>query len=137
MYWLSIAVAAVAALLIGYFWYNPKVFGNVWMKSLGLTEEDLAQTNMLLIFGIVFILAGVLAIGVANVVIHHNMRSEFYTFEHGAFHGFIMSIFVATPILTTNALFERRNWKSIFINIGYWMVTLATMGGIINAMAAF
>jgi hypothetical protein len=32
-------------------------------------------------------------------------------------------------------LFERRSWKYIFINAGYWILTLTLMGGIICAYA--
>jgi hypothetical protein len=35
----------------------------------------------------------------------------------------------------TNALFERRSWKYIFMNVGYWALSAAIMGGIISAFA--
>jgi hypothetical protein len=57
----------------------------------------------------------------------------FRTFKHGALHGFMVGLFVALPILGTNALFERKNAKYIFINSGYWIITLTIMGGIICA----
>jgi len=38
---------------------------------------------------------------------------------------------VALPIIGTNALFERKSAKYIFINAGYWIVTLGVMGAII------
>ena len=57
--------------------------------------------------------------------------NEFRTFKHGAFHGVIAGIFIALPILGTNALFERKSAKYIFINTGYWIVTMAVMGAII------
>ena len=34
-------VAALAAVAIGFVWYNPKVFGNAWMKSIGKTKEEM------------------------------------------------------------------------------------------------
>jgi hypothetical protein len=57
----------------------------------------------------------------------HNFR----TFRHGAFHGFLLGLLVATPIIGTNALFERKGFKYIAINGGYWIVTMVMMGGII------
>ena len=35
------------------------------------------------------------------------------------------------PILAINAMFERKTVKYIAINTGYWVVTLALMGGIL------
>lgn len=59
--------------------------------------------------------------------------NEFRTFKHGVFHGVLIGIFFALPLIGTNALFERKGAKYIFINSGYWIVTLAIMGGIICA----
>ena len=39
---IAIPVAAVAALVIGSIWYNPKIgFGNMWMRASGMTEEKM------------------------------------------------------------------------------------------------
>lgn len=57
-----------------------------------------------------------------------------HTFKHGAFHAaFIAGICLALPIIATNALFERKGFKYIAINAGYWIITLTLMGGIIAA----
>jgi hypothetical protein len=55
--------------------------------------------------------------------------SEFRTFKHGAMAG----IFLFLPVLGTNALFERKSWKYIFINAGYWMVSATLVGCVISA----
>ena len=54
------------------------------------------------------------------------------TFQHGAFHGAFMALFVALPIIGQKALFEQRGFKYVLINVGYWVVTLALMGGILD-----
>lgn len=41
--WLGAIVAAVVAIFIGFIWYMPPVFGNVWMKALGKRPEDLGN----------------------------------------------------------------------------------------------
>lgn len=61
--------------------------------------------------------------------------NNFRTFKHGAFHGTLSGLFVALPILGTNALFERKGFKYIAINVGYWMITMALMGGVICAFS--
>lgn len=63
-----------------------------------------------------------------------NLAASNHTFKHGAFHGaFLAGVFLALPILATNALFERKGFKYIAVNAGYWIVTLGLMGGIIAA----
>jgi hypothetical protein len=59
--------------------------------------------------------------------------NEGRTFKHGAFHGILSGIFFALPLMGINALFERKSFKYIFLNAGYWTICLAIMGGIISA----
>ncbi len=129
--WLALVVAAISTMVVGFVWYNPKVFGNVWMKSLGMTEEDAAGGNMPVIFGTALVLAFLAAMFISQIVIHGG--EEHATFKHGAFHGAMVGVFLATPVLVTNALFERRNLSYMLINAGYWIVSFAIVGGIVCA----
>ncbi|MGB1032650.1 MAG: DUF1761 domain-containing protein, partial [Flavobacteriales bacterium] len=66
-----------------------------------------------------------------------NLQAQFKgmhrTFGHGALHGVLAGLFIALPLLATNALFERKGFKYISVNVGYWIVTLALMGGVVCA----
>ena len=53
------------------------------------------------------------------------------SFKHGFLHGAISAITLALPILGINALFERKSWTYILIHLGFWIITLGIMGGII------
>jgi len=154
---LAVLVAAVSALVVGFVWYNPKVFGTSWMKVAAMTEEKMKGANMGKIFIMAFIFAAFLALALNMLTIHQmgawsmiggertadtlpsfqafmdDYGSEFRTFKHGVLHGLLSGIFIALPILGTNALFERKSAKYILINSGYWIVTMAIMGGIICA----
>ncbi|MDD7885962.1 DUF1761 domain-containing protein [Flavivirga sp. 57AJ16] len=150
----AIIVAAVSALVVGFIWYNPKVFGNAWMQAAGMTEEQVKGGNMAKIFGLALLFAFLLAMALPGIVIHqmgafslvggdpsvalpsyeafmNDYGDAFRTFKHGALHGVIAGVFIALPIIGTNALFERKGAKYIFINSGYWIVTLGVMGAII------
>ncbi|NNC49486.1 MAG: DUF1761 domain-containing protein [Flaviramulus sp.] len=150
----AILVAAVSALFVGFIWYNPKVFGNAWMAAAGLSEEQLKGGNMVKIFILAFIFAFLLAMTMMQMSIHQtgalslvggdaslakpsyaafmaDYGDAFRTFKHGALHGVFAGIFVALPIIGTNALFERKSGKYILINAGYWIVTLGIMGAIV------
>jgi hypothetical protein len=61
--------------------------------------------------------------------------NNFRTFGHGAIHGVITGIFFIMPVLAINAMFERKGFKYIAINTGFWTVSLVLMGGIICAFA--
>lgn len=153
---LAIFVAALSTLFVGFIWYNPKVFGTVWMRESGLTEEQLKGGNMLKIFGMAILFAFLIGMILQFLVIHqygalgltggdpdkalpsyHAFMNDYghayRTFKHGMLHGFMAGLFLALPIVGTNALFERKSWKYIFVNGGFWIVCLTLMGGIICA----
>ncbi|MCF8272933.1 MAG: DUF1761 domain-containing protein [Flavobacteriaceae bacterium] len=154
MNFLAILAAAISALIVGFIWYNPKVFGNAWMQAAGITEDQIKGGNMLKIFSLALLFSFMLAFLMTTIVIHQmgaiglvggdpskalpsyaafmaDYGDAFRTFKHGALHGFISGIFLALPIIGINALFERKSAKYIFINSGYWIVTLTIMGAII------
>jgi Protein of unknown function (DUF1761) len=56
---------------------------------------------------------------------------NFRTFKHGALHGTIGGIFLGFPFIGMNAIWEGKSFKYVLIHVGYWIVTLALMGGII------
>ena len=61
-------------------------------------------------------------------------EGSFDTFGHGAFHGLVIGIVIAMPVLVINGLIELRNLKNLAINTLYWIITLMLMGGIVDAM---
>lgn len=130
MNWIAIIVAAVAIFGIGFLWYGM-IFKNAWMAETGMTEEKANEGNMAVTFGVSLIFAIMVAIFLYEFVWHVD-QPEFHTFKHGAFHGALVGLFVVLPALGTNALYEQQSRKYILINVGYWVVSLAVMGGILN-----
>lgn len=136
--WLAIIAASILPLVTGFIWYNPKVFGTTWMKESGMTEEKAKQMNPAKTYGLAVVMAFLIAFFLwPQVFIGGGMgelhgADPFLTFKHGALHGSMVGLFVALPVLATNALFEQKSFKYVLINAGYWVVTMALMGGIIN-----
>lgn len=62
-----------------------------------------------------------------------NLAPANHNFKHGAVHGLLLGLMLLLPIIVNNGLFERRGWKYILINAGYWTICLALMGGILAA----
>jgi hypothetical protein len=125
-YW-AIMVSALSAFLIGGLWYSPAVFGKVWMKENGFTEEDLKKGNMAKIFGLSFLLCLVAAINLAMFLGPETNLSM------GAFYGFLAGFGWVAMFIGTHYLFERRSFTLFAINAGYSVVTLTIMGMILGA----
>ncbi len=160
--WIAILVSALIPLLIGGIWYNPKVMGKVWMASSGITEEQIKSGNMARIFGLTLLFSIMLAVFMSAWVVHQihinsilmnepgfgdpnseiglfisdfmaKYGTNFRTFSHGAVHGVLATLMFAFPLIAINAQFERRSWKYILVHLGYWLITLVLMGGLIAA----
>lgn len=155
--------AALIPLLVGFVYYHPKVFGTAWMKAAGLSPDG-PKPNMILVFGLTYLFSVMIGVALISIVIHqmglfsavmdhpdlkdpnsplnamlkdfmakygHNYR----TFKHGALHGTMTALFLALPVFGINSLFERKGWKYFLINLGYWVIALALMGGVICQFA--
>lgn len=158
--WIVVLLTALVPMLVGFIYYNPKVVGNAWMAASGMTEEKAKGANMAKVFGFSLLFSVMLATMMPTVVIHQfhvaslldnqpgksdpnsevsqflkstmdKYGAEFRTFKHGALHGFIMSIFIALPLIGIGSLFERKSAKYNLIAWGYWAISLTLMGGII------
>ena len=134
MNWFSLVIATLTPMIMGYIFYHPKLFGTVWMNSLGLSEEDFKNQNKVIVFGFAIIMSFILAFFMVNINNGPGQEGQFDTFLHGAFHGLILGIVVAMPVLVINGLFELRDLKNLAINTLYWIITLTLMGGIVDAM---
>jgi hypothetical protein len=68
----AVLVAALIPLVMGFIWYNPAVFGKVWMKAIGVDPESIRdeKPNMALIIGVSLLFAIMLAMSLNPMVIH-------------------------------------------------------------------
>ena len=132
--WVSFIIAVLIPMILGFIWYNPKVFGKAWMESIGMTEEKAKQANMAVVFGLSLVLSALLAFFMINFCNGEGQEGEFDTFKHGAFHGVFIGLVVIMPVMVTNGLFEQKSAKNMMINVAYWLVALALMGGVLDAM---
>jgi len=153
---LALIAAAFSTLVVGFIWYNPKVFGTIWMRESGTTEDKAKGANMALVLGMSLFYGFLIAMVLQFLVIHQfgavgmvggdptlakpsyatfmaDYGIAFRTFKHGMLHGFMAGLFFALPVIGTGALYERRSWKYTLVAGGYWVVTCMLMGGIICA----
>ena len=157
--YLFIALAALVPLVMGFVWYGPMLFQKAWMKQMGFTEESMKGQKMGLIFFLCYVFSFILAFFLQFIVIHQTgvfssllesgateltgdtltyyedfmakYGSNYRTFKHGVLHGVIAGVMMVLPVLATQAMFEKKTVKYVAINAGYWIATIALMGGIV------
>ena len=141
---LFVALAALIPMLIGMIYYGP-IFGKQWMNSLGYTESNIPEPiKMPIVYIVSLLLSFVLAyfMVMINEHMHKGINDAgelFFTsdhnFGHGAYHGLLLGLVISIPVLASNLLFQRNSAKNILLNIVYWCLAMAIMGGFLDAFA--
>jgi hypothetical protein len=155
------ALAALIPMVVGFIWYNPKVFGTAWMKETGI-NADTPKPNMAVIFGLTYLFSFLMCVPLSFMAIHQfglnsmlmnepgfsetgsemnnyimdfmsKYGNNFRTFKHGVVHGILAGLLLVLPVIAINAMFEGKKFKYIAINAGYFIVSMALMGGVICA----
>lgn len=125
--WLSVLVAAIVAFIIGGIWYSPILFSKLWQKELKLSDIELKNANMALIFGLTFLLNVIGAVALDLLI------GKESTLISGLITGLIVSIAWIATSLGINYLFSRKSFKLFLIDAGYFVVFFAIMGAILGA----
>jgi hypothetical protein len=128
---LAVIIAALSAFAIGSVWYSPLMFSVNWQKALGLSDEDIKNANMFLIFGFSFVLMLVMAIGLALLFMVLNPNGS--TWILGLKQGLFVGVFFISTSYGVNILYQRKSFKLWAIDSGYQVLLLGLMGTIIGA----
>jgi uncharacterized protein DUF1761 len=124
----AVVVAAIATFVIGGVWYSPLLFHKAWMHENGMNEADLKKTSMGRIFGLSFGLSLIMAYNLAAF-----LGGPDTTVLWGATAGALAGIGWVALSIGILGLFERRSWKYVLINGGYFGLSFVVMGTIIGA----
>ena len=130
--WFSMVLATITPIGLGLIYYPKALFGNVWKDSIGRTDNKVNKVVTLIVAIAFSFLLSLFLLGFNNDGI--NQEGDFDTFAHGAWHGAVVAIAIVTPVIVMNGWFGQRAWKNMLINIVFWIITLALMGGILDAM---
>ncbi len=122
--WLAIVLAALAGFVVGGIWYGP-VMGKQWMGAVGLTEEQVKQGNMALIYGGAFAFSLL-----ASWTLAHTFASYGYELGVGAkvLTAFGVALGFIVPAIGTNYLFSQKGKALFFIDAAYWLLFYTAMG---------
>ena len=140
MNWPAIIVATLIPMIIGAMYYGP-LFGKAWRDSLGKTEDELKPNNAALAYGGALLCAFLVSNSLNFIIqLTHkdvNGAGELFvnthnTFGHGAFHGLLLALTFVGPVIISLSIFHKMNWKTIILNVVFWSVCFAIMGGILD-----
>jgi len=125
---LLIVFAATAfSNLLGGLWYSPFLFGGIWRRASGKTGAPEPMVNP----------AGTFVAGFVLQLIAASLIAALLGPSAGALEGVQLGTLIALAFVftatTVNNLFERRKLSLIFVNSGYHVASMGSMGAIIGA----
>ena len=118
----AVLVAAVSAFVLGGLWYSPMLFGKPWQREAGVSEEQMKNANMGLIFGLAFVLSLVASLVFALFLGPRPPVSL------GLGAGFAAGLCWVGASFGINYLFERKSLKLFLINGGYHTLQFTLIG---------
>lgn len=119
-YW-AVLLAAISAFVIGGLWYSSLLFGKVWMRESGMTDEKAAQANPAKVYGLAFVLSLLAAAAFARFL-------GTVGWQEGALYGFMAGLFWVAASFGINYLFEQKPLKLWLVNGGYHTVQFTVYG---------
>jgi len=126
--WLPSLIAALSAFALGGLWYSPILFGKIWQREAGLSDEQLAASNKARIFGVSFGLCLIAAVAFSMVI---GPDASFFMALHS---GIGVGVFWVASSFGVNYLFELKSLKLWMINAGYHSLQFTIYGLIFGLM---
>jgi Protein of unknown function (DUF1761) len=128
--WLAVVVAALAYFALGGLWYMPRVFGDIWARSIGwdATGEDGP--------GPAFYLGPFVTCALATIAVAMLARaSDTDTFAEGVVLGLVTGVGVAGAVLLVTGYFDPKKPKPMAwfgVTAGYHLVGLLIAAVIVS-----
>jgi hypothetical protein len=120
-----ILVATIVNFLLGFLWYGP-MFGKPWQRLTRLSDDDLKNGNMAMVFGPVIILMFIMGLVLASILPGDSNWLD------GLLLGAVLGMGISMTSLGVNFLFARRSLTLFLINGIYMLLVMMIFGAIIG-----
>ena len=126
--YLAVIVATILAMVIGFAWYSPRVFGDRWMAYLGTTQAQLGNPGpMGMAVGVVSALLNAWVLAVLAM----NLGAT--TISHGVMLGVLCWLGFMATITAAQISFEKKPGGLWAVNNGHNVLVQIVMAAIVTA----
>lgn len=122
-----VIAASITSMIIGFLWYSPFLFGNLWMRLSGFTKESMDQMKakgMGKTYGISFILEIVTAYVFSHLILATNTYTIPGVLELSSFVW--LGFFV--PVLASGFLWDKKPFMLFVLHSLHRLATLLAIG---------
>ena len=131
--WLAVVLAAACGFVVGGIWYGP-IMGKKWMGAVGLSEEQIKQGNMGLIYGGAFAFSLIASWALAHTFASYASYGADLSVAAKVMTAFGVALGFILPAIGTNYLFSQKGKTLFFIDAGYWLLFYTAMGLVLAYM---
>lgn len=132
--YLAVFVSALAGFMLGWYWYSPSLFGDIWIKEAGFTPEKIAEgqkkgmAGMSKQFAVSFLGGFVMVCTLALLM----SRLGIDSWMGGVKLALLVWAGFVAAVQVNDVLFGGKTQKLYLINIGYYLVSLLIAGVILG-----
>lgn len=125
---ITVLVAALINLIIGYVWYSKYLFGPNWMKYYKADASDLSGHSGILVF-----FSYLISFVMAFVLGYFEMKLQISNVRDGIFVGVLMWLGFVATVQFSGVVWRKKPLNIFFISTFRHLLGLAVMGGILAA----
>ncbi|MFN3989733.1 MAG: DUF1761 domain-containing protein [Erythrobacter sp.] len=119
-----VLAGAGAFFAVGALWYGV-IFAKVWQRAAGLSNSQLRQSNMGVIFGLAFAFEVLIAMVLWHLIARTDPAPHVVMMMAVGFAGGVM-----IPAIGVNYLFLRKSLALFLIDAAHFIIGMAAMGGV-------
>lgn len=127
---LAIAAASVAVLAGGFLWYSPFIFGNLWLKHCGVSEQAMKKNmpwGMIIGFGAAVMQVTFLSLLLPLLPVH--------SVGDALKMAVILWACFALPLQLGKVAWEAKSWIAFGINVSYDLAFLLISLSILTSLS--
>ncbi len=129
--YLAVLACMVASMVLGSVWYGP-LFGKQWMAMMGMSPSSMPKQSMAKLYAIQAVGSLVMAFVLAHALVYASAYMQVSGAQAGLMVGFWNWLGFIAPVTLGSVLWEGKSWKLWFLNNGYYLVLLCSMGLILS-----
>lgn len=124
--WWAVAIATIASIVVGSFWYSKPLFGEMWQGLVKLDDKKMKDGMMQgMVIAVITAVITAYVLAYLTFTVHKTLGG---TFSADALKtGFLLWFGVSATTIFVQAGFEQRRVKLTALNLGHSLASLMAM----------
>ena len=128
--YVAVLVGALATGLVGVIWYSPTVFGRVWIRAFGYTEEriNLLRQTAVRAYTVWVLCYLAMALVFDMLLAYAGVRTAL----QGMWLGFLVWLGFNFTVNLAGSMFSEKTVTALLVDAGFQLIFLLIMGAVLG-----